>query len=118
MARVRSVNSRHDQSSTKILNYMSDANETTFGFVFYRCCSYDNDARWSDFMIRMNAWAIWGLEGEADGIAIRDRLSLETVEDPTLVGASKEDIRMSVFLLTHMLNVPICVFALLTLLFL
>lgn len=44
-------------------------------------------------MARMKGWAIEGLESEVQGIAIKDRLSLEMVEDPELVGVSKDEIR-------------------------
>lgn len=44
----------------------------------------------------MTVYAIVGLEYEFNGPKIKDRLSLEFVEDPKLVEASKDEIRRSV----------------------
>lgn len=90
------------QEYTRILKYLNvtrRGNESTFGFVFYRCYSYDDNARWADFMGIVKRWALHGLESETDGITIKDRMILDVVEDPASSNADKNEIRRSVFLL-------------------
>jgi hypothetical protein len=81
------------QQSTAILQHLIKRKLPTWGFTIYRCCAYDDNARWEQFMDKLKTIATTQLDLESDGLVIKEKLVWDVKEDPALEGASKDEIR-------------------------
>lgn len=74
---------QHDLSSSSV----------KWGFVVYRCCSYDDNERWTQFMKKLNQFAMRDLEGDEAGEQIKHQLDWDVQEDLSLDGCTKDEVR-------------------------
>lgn len=78
--------------SERILAILHSRSEK-WGFVVYRCCSYDNNERWVQFMKKLNEFAMYRLGQDEAGEQIKHQLDWDVQEDPALDGCAKEEVR-------------------------
>jgi hypothetical protein len=89
--------------ATCIREELTNTGAQSWGSFIYRTCSYDDEARWEQFLSCMKGFAEKNLlsvrERRRDGEAILPQLEWKVQQDPALENCSKEEIWRYAFII-------------------